>query len=112
MQSEGSRASHFGASLVAGHGLQSMVSVVAVHRLSCPTHDMWDLPGPGIKLVSPALAGKFLTNGSPGRSDKFIFYFSLQIPNLQNIIPPQCGWASGLPSNVTTEKLKYYMSVI
>ena len=29
---------------------------------------MWDLPGPGIKLVSPALAGGFLTTGPPGES--------------------------------------------
>ena len=29
---------------------------------------MWDLPGPGIKPVSPALAGRFLTTGPPGKS--------------------------------------------
>jgi len=28
---------------------------------------MWDLPGPGIKLISPALAGRFLTTGPPGK---------------------------------------------
>ena len=26
---------------------------------------MWDLPGPGIKPVSPALAGRFSTTGPP-----------------------------------------------
>ena len=29
---------------------------------------MWDLPGPGIKPVSPALAGGFLTTAPPGKS--------------------------------------------
>ena len=27
---------------------------------------MWNLPRPGIKLVSPALQGGFLTTGPPG----------------------------------------------
>ena len=29
---------------------------------------MWDLPRPGIKHVSPALAGGFFTTGPPGKS--------------------------------------------
>ena len=29
---------------------------------------MWNLPGPGIEPVSPALAGRFLTTVSPGNS--------------------------------------------
>ena len=29
---------------------------------------MWDLPGPGIELLSLALAGGFLTSGPPGKS--------------------------------------------
>ena len=28
---------------------------------------MWDLPGPGLKPVSPALAGGFLTTAQPGK---------------------------------------------
>ena len=32
---------------------------------------MWNLPGPGIKPVSPALAGGFLTTGSPEKSLNF-----------------------------------------
>ena len=40
---------------------------------------MWDLPGPGIKLVSLALAGGFLTTGPPGKSYVLINYF----PNLR-----------------------------
>ena len=29
---------------------------------------MWDLPGPGLEPVSPALAGGFLTTAPPGKS--------------------------------------------
>ena len=28
---------------------------------------MWDLPGPGLEPVSPALAGGFLTTAPPGK---------------------------------------------
>ena len=29
---------------------------------------MWDLPGPGLKPVSPAMAGGFLNTAPPGKS--------------------------------------------
>ena len=31
---------------------------------------MWDLPGPGLEPVSPALAGGFLTTAPPGKPNK------------------------------------------
>ena len=31
-------------------------------------HSMWDLPGPDIEDVSPALAGRFLSTVPPGKS--------------------------------------------
>ena len=34
---------------------------------------MWDLPGSGIKPVSPALASGFLTTGPPGKSSTCVF---------------------------------------
>ena len=34
---------------------------------------MWDLPGPGIKPVSPALAGGFSTTVPPGKSLFLLF---------------------------------------
>lgn len=44
--------------------LQDTESAVVVRaQLLC---SMWDFSSPGIKLVSPALAGEFLTTGSPG----------------------------------------------
>ena len=33
---------------------------------------MWDLPGPGLEPVSPALAGGFLTTAPPGKPEKII----------------------------------------
>ena len=34
---------------------------------------MWDLPGPGIEPVSPAMAGGFLTTVPPGKSLTYVF---------------------------------------
>ena len=33
---------------------------------------MWDLPGPGLEPVSPALSGGFLTTAPPGKSSKIV----------------------------------------
>ena len=34
---------------------------------------MWDLPGPGLEPVSPALSGRFLTTAPPGKPLLLIF---------------------------------------
>ena len=34
---------------------------------SCSAHGMWDLPRPGIKPMSPTLAGGLLTTKPPGK---------------------------------------------
>ena len=76
----GARASHCGGFSYCGTwALAVWASVVVAHRLSssglwalecrlssCGTRaqllcGMWDLPGPGLKPVSPALAGRFST---------------------------------------------------
>ena len=36
---------------------------------------MWDLPGPGIKPVSPSLAGGFLSTEPPGKPNRVFFFF-------------------------------------
>ena len=83
----GARASHCGrlsrcraralgarASVVVAHGLSSCGSQALERRLSsCGArtsllHDMWDIPGPGLEPVSPALAGGFLTTAPSGKS--------------------------------------------
>ena len=69
LQSTGSRAQ---ASVVAVRGLSSFDSRALKHRLnSCVAwswllHSMWDLSGPGIEPVSPALAGRFFTTEPRG----------------------------------------------
>ena len=37
---------------------------------------MWDLPGPGLEPVSPALAGRFLTTVPPGKPKYFFLKYS------------------------------------
>ena len=64
-------------SLVGDHGFQ------ACRLSSCGLQaqllrSVWDLPGPGLEPVSPALAGRFLTTaplGSPSRRLLFFFFF-------------------------------------
>ena len=55
------------ASLVAQHRLQTrrLSSCGSRAQLLC---GMWDLPKPGLKPVSPALAGGFSTTAPPGKS--------------------------------------------
>ena len=53
-------------------GSSFMASVVGVYGLSCL--GMWDLPGPGIKPMSPALVGGSLTTGPPGKSLSYLFF--------------------------------------
>ena len=57
--------------LVAVYGILIVVATVSEPRLwgsqvSLP-RGTWDLPGPGIEPVSPALTGRFLTTGPPGK---------------------------------------------
>ena len=66
-------------SLVAEHRLGTWASVVVEHRLSTRGTQawllcsLWNLPRPGIKPMSPALAGRFLSTVPPEKSDFFIF---------------------------------------
>ena len=40
---------------------------------------MWDLPGPGLEPMSPALAGGFLTTVPPGKSEKPLLHLQCQL---------------------------------
>ena len=70
-----------GGSFVVVHGFSSsgmwasehVVSVVVALRLSCSEAYGILLPQPGIEPASPALQGRFLTTGSPGKSLKIDF---------------------------------------
>ena len=41
------------------------------------SHGMWDLPGPGLEPVCPAMAGGFLTTAPPGRPQCYFQMTSL-----------------------------------
>ena len=79
----GARALGTRASVVVVRGLQSAGSVVMTHGLEL-LHGMWDLPGPGLEPMSPALADGFLTTVPPGKprgsnfnSLRALFFFTL-----------------------------------
>ena len=57
-----------GASLVAEHRPGAQASVVAAHGLSCLMVCGIRPPRPGVRLMSPALAGRFLSATPPGKS--------------------------------------------
>ena len=52
-------------------------SVVAVLRLNCSAVCGILVPQPGTEPASPALQGRFLTTGPPGKSLTFTFYGAL-----------------------------------
>ena len=45
---------------------------------------MWDLPGPGLEPVSPALAGGFLTTAPPRKSTIVIFNKQLDVGEIDS----------------------------
>ena len=76
LRSTGSRRA---GSVVVAHGVSSCGSCAVEHRLSScgaraqSLHGIWDLPGPGLEPMSPALAGGFLTTAPPGKSEDNFF---------------------------------------
>ena len=70
----------------AAHGLSScgLWALLELRLSSCGTRaqllrSMWDLPGPGLEPMSPALAGGLLTTAPPGKPPH-IAYLSLSEP--------------------------------
>ena len=53
---------------------------------ACLLCGMWDLPGPGIEPVSPALAGRFLTTGPPGSPHLLSFRNHICMMTLPTVI--------------------------
>ena len=45
---------------------------------------MWDLPGSGIELMSPSLAGRFFTTEPPGKSQQALKIRLLKGPSFQS----------------------------
>ena len=70
-------------SLVAEHGLLgTWASVVVAHGLCCCRAYGILVPRPGTELMSPALAGEFLTTGLPWKPMIHIFFKSLFLMSL------------------------------
>ena len=69
-------------------GLLTAVTSLVEYRLSsCGPRaqllcNMWNLPGQGIELVSPALAGRFLFTKPPGKSRKSFFSKPRAFPSI------------------------------
>ena len=61
-------AAHKLSPIVASGLLIEVASLIAVHRLNCAKECGILVPSPGIKLVSPASTGGFLTTGPSGKS--------------------------------------------
>ena len=61
------------ASLVAEHRLQTLRLSSCGSRAQL-LRGMWDLPRPGLKPVSPALAGRFSTTAPPGKPRKSLIF--------------------------------------
>ena len=90
----GARALGMRASVVVACRLSSCGLWVLEHRLrSCASRaqllrGMWDLPGPGLEPVSPALVGRFLTTAPPGKPYKLFLIHHLPPPhNLKLTFP-------------------------
>ena len=91
----------WGPLFIAVHGpLTIVASLVAEHRLqthrlsSCGSRaqllrGMWDLPRPGLKPVSPALAGRFPTTAPPGKPPPLLLCYC-QFPLLELLTVSLC----------------------
>ena len=64
--------------------LVAVASLIVEHRLSYSAASLKVLLGPGIKPVSPALAGGFLTPGPPGKSS--VYFCNCQNTNVSPYI--------------------------
>ena len=62
---------------------------------------MWDLPGPGLEPMSPALAGGFLTAAPPGKP-RLAFFLMLFLPlgSVSYQVPEDGGFIGGLWSRI------------
>ena len=61
---------------------------------------MWDLPGPGLKPMSPALAGGFLTTAPPGKPKTLGFLYTTNELSKREI-------KKTIPLTIESRKRKY-----
>ena len=68
---------------------------------------MWDLPGPGIEPMSPALAGGFLTTAPPGKPENFVIIISLKFILLKISYRPIYNTVFSIVIKITYSGVKY-----
>ena len=59
---------------------------------------MWDLPGPRLEPVSPALADEFLTTRPPGKLQRY--YFKATSSYLILTIGADCALTEAIPGSI------------
>ena len=86
LQSMGSR--HTGFSSCGSQAVESRLSSCGSRaELLC---GMWDLPGPGLEPVSPALEGRFLTTAPPGKPiTRYFNHFSTMLTSMWKLVEPK-----------------------
>ena len=76
---------------------------------------MWDLLGPGIEPVSPALAGGFLTTEPPGKHVLYFLSWSLQFSSVTQLCLTLCNPMNhstpGIPTITNSWSLFKLMSI-
>ena len=64
---------------------QADLSSCALAYLPC---SMWNLPGPGVEPVSPALVGRFLATGPSGKSHiQLLYALSSTVASASSVLP-------------------------
>ena len=83
-------ASHYRSLSCAEHRLQTHKLSICGSRaqLLC---GMWDLPRPGLKPVSPALAGRLSTTAPPGKAPNNLFLYLKQLKKEKQTKPKVSG---------------------
>ena len=66
---------------------------------------MWDLPGPGLEPVSPALAGGFFTTAPPGKPERAILEATI-------VTVPLVSWNWFLASMFTVTQGKGVLFIV
>ena len=72
---------------------------------------MWDLPGPGLEPMSPALAGGFLTTAPPGKSLIITSYSSSKLPQNHEIIT-FCFYKVHAADNLSVDNLESVLIIV
>ena len=112
----GARALGMWASIVVACELSSCGSWDLERRLgSCGTwaqllRGTWDLPGPGLEPVSPALAGGFLTTAPPGKSMN-LFCMNFHVPTATEIMGIKEDTGSAPPLYLLNSSAHFAMKV-